>query len=223
MTDRELTPEERRALDELPVERTPSDFLEERVVRSLRESGLLRRERLRALELTRSRVAAAVAACILLMVAGFAVGRWTSPSTAQGSPEPGALPARHADDFAVAAYRSDAGGPDSGQVFFYSGQDGSVLRTLVGEELDRLADAFVPLGDVTGDGVVRHRDVIERRGGHPFLATPIVQGHELAGEVVAVGEGVARFAPGDRVVNLYTDSCGVCDECLGGGVIEDRI
>ena len=103
MSDRELTPEERRALDELPVERTPSDFLEERVVRSLRESGLLRRERLRVLELTRSRVAAAVAACILLMVAGFAVGRWTSPSTAQGSPEPSALPARHADDFAVAA------------------------------------------------------------------------------------------------------------------------
>ena len=103
MTDRELTPEERRALDELPAERTPSDFLEERVVRSLRDRGLLRRERVRILELTRSRVAAAVAACLLLAVAGFAVGRWTSPSTAQGPPEPSALPARHADEFAVAA------------------------------------------------------------------------------------------------------------------------
>jgi D-arabinose 1-dehydrogenase-like Zn-dependent alcohol dehydrogenase len=63
---------------------------------------------------------------------------------------------------------------------------------------------------------VAHRDVIERRGGHPFLATPIVQGHEFAGEVVEVGAGVQRWAPGDRVVNLYTDSCGTCAHCVGG-------
>jgi D-arabinose 1-dehydrogenase-like Zn-dependent alcohol dehydrogenase len=67
---------------------------------------------------------------------------------------------------------------------------------------------------------VAHRDVIERRGGHPFLATPIVQGHEFAGEVVAVGAGVGRWKPGDRVVNLYTDSCGICEECMGG---EERL
>jgi hypothetical protein len=103
MTDRELTPEERRALDELPGERTPSDFLEERVVRSLRDRGLLRKERVRVLELTRSRVAAAVAACFLLVVVGFAVGRWSSPSTVQGPPAPSPVPARHANDLAVAA------------------------------------------------------------------------------------------------------------------------
>jgi len=103
MTDQELTPEERRALDELPAERTPSDFLEERVVRSLRDRGLLRRERVRVLELTRSRVAAAVAACFLLVVAGFTVGRWTSLPTAQGPPAPSPVPARQANDFAVAA------------------------------------------------------------------------------------------------------------------------
>ena len=103
MTDRELTPAERRALDELPAEHTPSDFLEERVVRSLRDRGLLRREQVRVLELTRSRVSAAVAACFLLMVAGFAVGRWSSPSTAQGPPTPSSVPARQANDLAVAA------------------------------------------------------------------------------------------------------------------------
>ena len=103
MTDRELTPEERRALDELPAERTPSDFLEERVVRSLRERGLLRRKRARVLELTLSRVAVAVAACFLLVMAGFAVGRWTSPSTAQGPSPPSSVPARHSNDLAVAA------------------------------------------------------------------------------------------------------------------------
>jgi D-arabinose 1-dehydrogenase-like Zn-dependent alcohol dehydrogenase len=67
---------------------------------------------------------------------------------------------------------------------------------------------------------VAHRDVIERQGGHPFLATPIVQGHEFAGEVVEVGAGVRRWAPGDRVVNLYTDSCGTCAHCVGG---EERL
>jgi D-arabinose 1-dehydrogenase-like Zn-dependent alcohol dehydrogenase len=67
---------------------------------------------------------------------------------------------------------------------------------------------------------VAHRDVIERRGGHPFLATPIVQGHEFAGEVVAIGGGVGRWQPGDRVVNLYTDSCGTCEHCVGG---EERL
>jgi hypothetical protein len=103
MTDRELTPEERQALDELPAERPPSDLLEERVVRSLRDRGLLRRERVRVLELTRSRFAAAAAACLLLVVAGFAMGRWTSPSTALEPPAPSPVPARHVDDFAVAA------------------------------------------------------------------------------------------------------------------------
>ena len=34
---------------------------------------------------------------------------------------------------------------------------------------------------------VAQRDLVERRGGHPFLRPPIVQGHEFAGEVVEVG------------------------------------
>ena len=101
MTDRELTPEERRALDELPAERTPSEFLEERVVRSLRERGLLREKRGRVLQLTPSRVAVAVAASLLLVVCGFTVGRWTSPSTAQETPAPSS--AAQAHDLAVAA------------------------------------------------------------------------------------------------------------------------
>lgn len=63
---------------------------------------------------------------------------------------------------------------------------------------------------------VGYRDVIERRGGHPAIQTPIVQGHEFAGEICQVGEGVHRWKAGDRVVNLYYDTCGVCDNCLGG-------
>jgi D-arabinose 1-dehydrogenase-like Zn-dependent alcohol dehydrogenase len=63
---------------------------------------------------------------------------------------------------------------------------------------------------------IAHRDIIERRGDHPLLKTPIIQGHEFAGDIVALGDDVKRWQIGDRVVNLYTDSCGLCHQCLGG-------
>ena len=37
-----------------------------------------------------------------------------------------------------------------------------------------------------------------------MMRTPIVPGHEFAGEVVEVGKGVERWRPGDRVLNLYS-------------------
>jgi L-iditol 2-dehydrogenase len=46
---------------------------------------------------------------------------------------------------------------------------------------------------------------------------PVVLGHELAGEVAAVGEGVTRVAPGDRVTTeTYFHLCGTCRFCRGG-------
>ena len=45
---------------------------------------------------------------------------------------------------------------------------------------------------------------------------PHVPGHELAGTVVAVGPGVHRFAPGDRVTVPFVNACGVCVQCLEG-------
>ena len=63
---------------------------------------------------------------------------------------------------------------------------------------------------------VAYRDIIERRGGHPFMQFPIIQGHEFTGEVVETGSAVRRWQPGDRVMNLYANSCGACDNCLGG-------
>ncbi len=45
---------------------------------------------------------------------------------------------------------------------------------------------------------------------------PFALGHESAGEVVAVGDGVARFAPGDRVIVPFQISCGACDRCRRG-------
>jgi alcohol dehydrogenase len=45
---------------------------------------------------------------------------------------------------------------------------------------------------------------------------PYPVGHEVAGEVLAVGEGVARHAPGDRVVVPFQVSCGGCGACHDG-------
>lgn len=44
---------------------------------------------------------------------------------------------------------------------------------------------------------------------------PMVLGHEGAGVVERVGEGVTSLAPGDHVV-LSFDFCGRCDRCRGG-------
>ncbi|MDQ0962909.1 S-(hydroxymethyl)glutathione dehydrogenase/alcohol dehydrogenase [Streptomyces sp. B4I13] len=50
------------------------------------------------------------------------------------------------------------------------------------------------------------------------VPVPAVLGHEGAGTVVSVGEGVARVAPGDRVVLNWAPSCGSCHACGLGEV-----
>ena len=47
-------------------------------------------------------------------------------------------------------------------------------------------------------------------------STPRVLGHELAGEVAAVGPGVTLWAPGDRVTASFYLLCGSCDMCSSG-------
>lgn len=47
-------------------------------------------------------------------------------------------------------------------------------------------------------------------------AYPFVAGHEWAGEIVAVGEGVTEFQVGDRVAGEAHKGCGYCDNCKRG-------
>jgi len=47
---------------------------------------------------------------------------------------------------------------------------------------------------------------------------PLIMGHEAAGTVAAVGEGVTAWAPGDRVTFDSTVSCGQCPFCLRGDI-----
>ncbi len=58
---------------------------------------------------------------------------------------------------------------------------------------------------------------ILQRGRHPALgALPSPFGHEVAGEIVAVGEGVEGFRPGMRVVAANSAPCGACRFCRRG-------
>jgi (R,R)-butanediol dehydrogenase/meso-butanediol dehydrogenase/diacetyl reductase len=53
---------------------------------------------------------------------------------------------------------------------------------------------------------------------HPVTGEelPVVLGHEFAGRVVEVGDGVTRFMPGDHVAVEPTLFCGSCAECRRG-------
>jgi 2-desacetyl-2-hydroxyethyl bacteriochlorophyllide A dehydrogenase len=54
------------------------------------------------------------------------------------------------------------------------------------------------------------------KGKHPSVSLPSAVGHELAGEVVQVGEKVAGFIAGDRVTVEPVIACGSCYYCQRG-------
>jgi len=62
---------------------------------------------------------------------------------------------------------------------------------------------------------VCHSDLSATNGTIP-LPPPLVLGHEGAGEVVEVGEGVSGFAVGDHVVSSFIYMCGKCSFCSAG-------
>lgn len=59
-------------------------------------------------------------------------------------------------------------------------------------------------------------DIHAYRGAHPFRRPPVVLGHEIAGEVVEVGDRVKKFSVGSRVTVMPQDSCGRCRPCRTG-------
>lgn len=60
-----------------------------------------------------------------------------------------------------------------------------------------------------------HSDIIFADGGWGG-DVPLVLGHEASGQVIAVGEGVSGFAPGDHTVVTLIRSCGTCPCCSRG-------
>lgn len=60
---------------------------------------------------------------------------------------------------------------------------------------------------------VCHTDAFTLSGEDPEGLFPVVLGHEGAGVVVEVGEGVTSVVPGDHVIPLYTAECQQCEFC----------
>jgi len=99
------------------------------------------------------------------------------------------------------------------------------MKALVFENIRKVACSTVPDPSLVdpGDAIVRVRaaaicgsDLHVYRGLETGLDAGTVLGHELAGEVVEAGSGVARFRPGDLVVSPFTTSCGGCFYCRLG-------
>jgi S-(hydroxymethyl)glutathione dehydrogenase/alcohol dehydrogenase len=60
---------------------------------------------------------------------------------------------------------------------------------------------------------VCHTDMYTASGVDPSGYAPTVLGHEGAGVVERLGEGVSLVSPGDHVVTLFSPQCGECIHC----------
>jgi S-(hydroxymethyl)glutathione dehydrogenase / alcohol dehydrogenase len=60
---------------------------------------------------------------------------------------------------------------------------------------------------------VCHTDLYTASGADPSGYAPTVLGHEGAGVVEHVGEGVTSLEPGDHVVTLFSPQCRECEHC----------
>src|SRR5277367_3490879 len=64
---------------------------------------------------------------------------------------------------------------------------------------------------------VCHSDMLVKVGYWPGIQYPRVPGHEVAGRIDEVGEGVTLWSKGQRVgVGWYGGHCGICEPCRRG-------
>jgi D-arabinose 1-dehydrogenase-like Zn-dependent alcohol dehydrogenase len=69
-----------------------------------------------------------------------------------------------------------------------------------------------------------HSDSVTKEGTWPGIKYPRVPGHEIAGIVDAVGQGVAGWTLGQRVgVGWHGGHCGYCDSCRRGDFVTCQI
>lgn len=89
-----------------------------------------------------------------------------------------------------------------------------------------LVEREVPLPG-RGEALVRvhacgvcHSDSMAKEGAFPGVTFPVVPGHEIAGEIEALGEGVGGWETGQRVgVGWFGGNCGHCEPCRRGDFI----
>ena len=97
---------------------------------------------------------------------------------------------------------------------------GLVFRGIRDIRYEPVADARI---EAPGDALVRVRlagicgsDMHVYHGREQGLDVGTVMGHEMVGEIVAVGSGVRQFRPGQRVGSPFTTNCGECFYCRTG-------
>jgi S-(hydroxymethyl)glutathione dehydrogenase/alcohol dehydrogenase len=97
-------------------------------------------------------------------------------------------------------------------------------RAVVCRELDRpvVVEDIVVEAPRRGEVMIKlaacgvcHSDLSATNGTIPF-PPPLVLGHEGAGIVVQVGEGVTEFAVGDAAISSFVSMCGKCRYCVTG-------
>jgi D-arabinose 1-dehydrogenase-like Zn-dependent alcohol dehydrogenase len=67
---------------------------------------------------------------------------------------------------------------------------------------------------------VCHSDVFAKDGGFPGVSHPLVPGHEIAGRIESLGEGVQGWEVGQRVgVGWFGGNCAYCEPCRRGDLI----
>lgn len=156
------------ALRALAQEMTPPAGLEERVVASLSERGLLSDAGAPAPAAARWRAPLAVAACLGLVALGMIIGRMT------GSPVPTSLTGAETDLYALLLYETDG----------YDRPSGAVAAQRYGEYSRWVADARRREQFVTGEDLVVERGwLLTPSGGEPTVteATALAQGAPLSG------------------------------------------
>ncbi len=68
---------------------------------------------------------------------------------------------------------------------------------------------------------VCHSDSFAKNGGYPGVSHPLVPGHEIAGVVESLGDGVKGWEVGQRVgVGWFGGNCGYCEWCRRGWLID---
>ena len=98
------------------------------------------------------------------------------------------------------------------------------MKTIVCDQPDHFSYQERPTPVVTqGQALVRIRrigicgtDLHAFRGRQPYFSYPRVLGHELAGEIITVGEGVTGLKIGDAVTVMPYLECGDCIACRSG-------
>jgi len=128
--------------------------------------------------------------------------------------------------------------------FRHSKEVSSRLRNQVGGKMAKMRAVQVPAPggplelverDIPnpGPGAVRlrveacgicHSDWFTKEGAYPGLQYPRVPGHEIAGIVDAVGDGVTAWTVGQRAaIGWHGGHCGHCDSCRRGDFVTCRV